>query len=94
MYFLCFYSSQVDVFTIDEATGGLELSHTLLLSSKDFPGDPGPVKCIRLVYFSIYQKLYFYTLKLFYLCNYLCVIIGHRVCVSRFLFYILINFNK
>ncbi|KAL0870009.1 hypothetical protein ABMA27_006189 [Loxostege sticticalis] len=40
-------NSQVDVFTIDEATGGLELSHTMLLSSKDFPGDPGPVKCVR-----------------------------------------------
>ncbi|CAH2042165.1 unnamed protein product, partial [Iphiclides podalirius] len=40
-------NSQVDVFTIDEVTGGLELSHTMALSSKDFPGDPGPVKCIR-----------------------------------------------
>ncbi|XP_028025528.1 guanine nucleotide exchange factor subunit Rich isoform X2 [Bombyx mandarina] len=40
-------NSQVEVFTIDEATGGLELSHTMVLSSKDFPGDPGPVKCIR-----------------------------------------------
>ncbi|VVD01056.1 unnamed protein product [Leptidea sinapis] len=40
-------NSQVDVFTIDELTGGLELSHTMVLSSKDFPGDPGPVKCIR-----------------------------------------------
>jgi hypothetical protein len=37
------------VFTIDEATGGLELSHTMVLSSKDFPGDPGPVKCMRFV---------------------------------------------
>ncbi|KAI5636109.1 guanine nucleotide exchange factor subunit Rich [Phthorimaea operculella] len=33
--------------TIDEVTGGLELSHTMVLSSKDFPGDPGPVKCMR-----------------------------------------------
>ncbi|KAJ2948608.1 hypothetical protein O0L34_g7862 [Tuta absoluta] len=40
-------NSQVDVFTIDEVTGGLELSHTMMLSSKDFPGDPGPVKCMR-----------------------------------------------
>ncbi|XP_026321124.1 guanine nucleotide exchange factor subunit Rich isoform X2 [Hyposmocoma kahamanoa] len=40
-------NSQVDVFTIDEVTGGLELSHTMVLSSKDFPGDPGPVKCMR-----------------------------------------------
>ncbi|XP_047519438.1 guanine nucleotide exchange factor subunit Rich [Pieris napi] len=40
-------NSQVDVFTIDEITGGLELSHTMVLSSKDFPGDPGPVKCMR-----------------------------------------------
>lgn len=47
------FSSQVDVFTIDEATGGLELSHTMVLSSKDFPGDPGPVKCMR--YFIIFM---------------------------------------
>ncbi|XP_072943063.1 guanine nucleotide exchange factor subunit Rich [Epargyreus clarus] len=40
-------NSQIDVFTIDEVTGGLELSHTMVLSSKDFPGDPGPVKCMR-----------------------------------------------
>ncbi|XP_041984513.1 guanine nucleotide exchange factor subunit Rich isoform X2 [Aricia agestis] len=40
-------NSTVDVFTIDEVTGGLELSHTMALSSKDFPGDPGPVKCLR-----------------------------------------------
>ncbi|KAH9633226.1 hypothetical protein HF086_017781 [Spodoptera exigua] len=32
---------------VNEATGGLELSHTMVLSSKDFPGDPGPVKCMR-----------------------------------------------
>lgn len=32
------------VYTIDDLTGGLELSHTLLLSAKDYPGAPGPVR--------------------------------------------------
>lgn len=28
---------------VDEATGGLEVSHRLALSSKDYSGVPGPV---------------------------------------------------
>lgn len=28
---------------VDEATGGLEVCHRLILSSKDFAGHPGPV---------------------------------------------------
>lgn len=37
-------SSQAVVYTIDDLTGGLELSHKLLLSAKDYPGAPGPVR--------------------------------------------------
>ncbi|XP_077293997.1 guanine nucleotide exchange factor subunit Rich [Arctopsyche grandis] len=40
-------NSHVDVFTVDETTGGLECSHSMILSSKDFPGSPGAVKCMR-----------------------------------------------
>lgn len=36
-----------DVFSIDETTGGLQLSHTLQLSSRDFPGPPGPVQLLQ-----------------------------------------------
>lgn len=32
------------MYTIDDLTGGLEMSHTLYLSAKDFPGSPGPVR--------------------------------------------------
>lgn len=39
-----FCSSQAAVYIIDEMTGGLELSHTIELSAKDFPGAPGPVR--------------------------------------------------
>ncbi|XP_034939930.1 guanine nucleotide exchange factor subunit Rich [Chelonus insularis] len=35
------------VYYVDESTGGLEVSHTLSLSSKDYPGKPGRVKCLR-----------------------------------------------
>lgn len=38
-----FFSSQGVVYTVDEATGGLEVSHRLVLSSRDFAGSPGPV---------------------------------------------------
>lgn len=31
------------VYQVDEATGGLEVTHKLALSSRDFAGDPGPV---------------------------------------------------
>lgn len=37
-------SSQAAVYIIDEMTGGLELSHTIELSAKDFPGSPGSVR--------------------------------------------------
>lgn len=36
-------SSQSVVFTIDDATGGLEISHVMILSAKDFPGSAGSV---------------------------------------------------
>lgn len=39
-----FLSSQAAVYTIDDLTGGLELSHTIELSAKDFPGSPGYVR--------------------------------------------------
>lgn len=32
------------VYVIDDLTGGLELSHTIILSAKDFPGSPGYVR--------------------------------------------------
>lgn len=38
------FSCQANVFIVDDATGGLELSHTMSLSSKDFPGSPGFVR--------------------------------------------------
>ncbi|XP_072379724.1 guanine nucleotide exchange factor subunit Rich [Diabrotica undecimpunctata] len=37
-------NSECVVYTIDESTGGLEISHTCVLSSKDYPGDPGAVE--------------------------------------------------
>ncbi|XP_056632755.1 guanine nucleotide exchange factor subunit Rich isoform X3 [Diorhabda sublineata] len=37
-------NSECIVYTIDETTGGLELSHGCVLSSKDYPGDPGAVE--------------------------------------------------
>lgn len=38
------FSSQAAVYIIDDLTGGLELSHTIELSAKDFPGSPGSVR--------------------------------------------------
>jgi hypothetical protein len=35
------------VYCIDESTGGLEVSHHIVLSSKDYPGSPGHVQGIR-----------------------------------------------
>ena len=32
---------------MDETTGGLEVSHSLCLSPKDYPGRPGQVTCLR-----------------------------------------------
>jgi RAB6A-GEF complex partner protein 1 len=40
-------NSHADVFSIDETSGGLILSHRLQLSSRDFPGCPGPVQILR-----------------------------------------------
>jgi RAB6A-GEF complex partner protein 1 len=41
-HFIC--SCQVNVYIVDDVTGGLELSHRMSLSSKDFPGSPGFVR--------------------------------------------------
>lgn len=41
---LLLFSSQAVVYTIDDLTGGLEMSHALILSAKDFPGSPGAVR--------------------------------------------------
>lgn len=38
------FSSQAVVYVIDDVTGGLEISHTIVLSAKDFPGSPGHVR--------------------------------------------------
>lgn len=35
------------MYTIDDLTGGLELSHTMKLSAKDFPGSPGYVRELK-----------------------------------------------
>lgn len=40
-------NSQAAVFTIDDVTGGLELSHTMELSAKDYPGAPGAVRELK-----------------------------------------------
>jgi len=40
-------NSQGIVYSIDESTGGLEVSHRLLLPTKDYPGCPGPVTCLK-----------------------------------------------
>ncbi|XP_031831561.1 guanine nucleotide exchange factor subunit Rich [Nomia melanderi] len=40
-------NSEGVVYYVDETTGGLEMSHTLSLSSKDYPGRPGRVRCLR-----------------------------------------------
>ncbi|KAJ9595098.1 hypothetical protein L9F63_013624, partial [Diploptera punctata] len=40
-------NSQAVVYCIDEITGGLEVSHHIELSSKDYPGSPGDVQGIR-----------------------------------------------
>lgn len=40
-------NSHMSVFTIDDLTGGLELSYTNILKSKDFPGNPGKISRIK-----------------------------------------------
>jgi len=42
-----FSSSQAVVYCIDESTGGLEVSHYIILSTKDYPGSPGCVQGIK-----------------------------------------------
>ncbi|XP_058455707.1 guanine nucleotide exchange factor subunit Rich isoform X2 [Malaya genurostris] len=40
-------NSQTNMYVIDDIAGGLELSHRLVLSAKDFPGSPGYVSEIK-----------------------------------------------
>ncbi|XP_058820405.1 guanine nucleotide exchange factor subunit Rich isoform X1 [Topomyia yanbarensis] len=40
-------NSQTNMYVIDDLAGGLELSHRLVLSAKDFPGAPGHVSEIK-----------------------------------------------
>ncbi|XP_026289117.1 guanine nucleotide exchange factor subunit Rich isoform X1 [Frankliniella occidentalis] len=40
-------NSQATVYCVDETTGGLEVTHQIVLSPKDYPGCPGRVRCIR-----------------------------------------------
>ncbi|XP_063238684.1 guanine nucleotide exchange factor subunit Rich [Bacillus rossius redtenbacheri] len=40
-------NSQAIAYCIDESTGGLEVSHHMVLSSRDYPGAPGAVTCVR-----------------------------------------------
>ncbi|XP_003428173.1 guanine nucleotide exchange factor subunit Rich [Nasonia vitripennis] len=40
-------NSQALVLYVDETTGSLEVSHSLVLSTKDYPGVPGSVSCLR-----------------------------------------------
>lgn len=40
-------NSQAVVCCVDETTGGLEVTHQMVLSPKDYPGCPGRVRCIR-----------------------------------------------
>lgn len=40
-------NSQANMYVIDDLTGGLELSHRLVLSAKDFPGSPGYVSELK-----------------------------------------------
>ncbi|XP_033223995.1 guanine nucleotide exchange factor subunit Rich isoform X2 [Belonocnema kinseyi] len=40
-------NSEGVVYYVDETTGALEVSHSLSLSSKDYPGKPGQVTCLR-----------------------------------------------
>ncbi|KAF5272536.1 hypothetical protein FQA39_LY07860 [Lamprigera yunnana] len=40
-------NSECVVYYIDESTGGLELSHNCILSSKDYPGYPGSVSQVK-----------------------------------------------
>ena len=41
------YSSEGIVYNVDEMTGGLVISHRLRLPTRDYPGCPGPVSCMK-----------------------------------------------
>ena len=43
--FIC-YSGEGTVYHLDEMTGALVISHTLVISSKDYPGMPPDSKCL------------------------------------------------
>ncbi|KAK2725320.1 guanine nucleotide exchange factor subunit Rich-like [Artemia franciscana] len=40
-------TSQCYIYTIDDSTGGLQLSHSTILSSRNYPGSPGEVSCVK-----------------------------------------------
>ena len=40
-------NSQGVVYAVDEMTGGLTVSHKLVLPTRDYPGNPGPVSCLK-----------------------------------------------
>ena len=40
-------NSQGIVYCVDEMTGGLTVSHRLILPTRDYPGNPGPISCLR-----------------------------------------------
>ena len=73
------------MYQIDEATGGLEVTHRLALSSRDFAGDPGPVGRLfpfvltlsifnlLIKYFNLYI-LFLYFLFYFYILSILIYI--------------------
>lgn len=42
-----YFSSECIVYYVDESTGGLEISHHCVLSSKDYPGSPGTVNEVK-----------------------------------------------
>ena len=41
------FSSEGIVYSVDDLTGGLVISHKLILPARDYPGCPGPVSCLR-----------------------------------------------
>ena len=43
----CTFSSEGIIYSVDELTGGLIISHRLVLPARDYPGCPGPVSCLR-----------------------------------------------
>lgn len=40
-------NSEGIVYSVDEMTGGLVISHKLKLPTRDYPGNPGPVSCMK-----------------------------------------------